>query len=95
MKHPTQLIGAIASLMLAGGATGSEAPESTTNLGPAVVHARQTSIFGETPEERRRNQALAVAGVAGAVLLGVVLLDDDDDAPAPPPPPPPPPPPHH
>lgn len=83
MNHASRLIGiAAAGLVLSTGALAAEPAD--TNLGPAVVGASQSSIFGETDEEIRRNRMIA-AGIVGAVVLGVVLLDDDDDPEQPPP----------
>ena len=79
MKHSTTLIATVAGLALGGGAIADEAPATESNLGPAVVQASQTSIFGETEEERRRNRALATVGVLAAVVIGVAVLDDDED----------------
>lgn len=82
MKHASKLIGIAATgLMFSAGAFAQEPAD--TNLGPAVIGAGQTSIFGETPEEQRRNKMIT-AGVVGAVILGAVLLDDDDTPDEPP-----------
>lgn len=84
MKRSTIAIGALTGLALAGGAAADEATAAESNLGPAIVQVSQTSIFGETEEERRRNRALATVGVLAAVIIGVAVLDDDDDEDLPP-----------
>lgn len=84
MEHSTtKLFGAVAAGLVFSAGAFAQTPEPVvdTNLGPAVIEASQTesSIFGQTEAEIRRNRALTIAGVAGVVILGAVLLDDDDD----------------
>src|SRR5690554_6571157 len=82
--HPTKTIGALAAGLAL--SAGVYADDVESNLGVAAVQTAQSSIFGETEEEIRRNRALTIAGVAGAIVLGAVLLDDDgsDDEEEPP-----------
>ena len=80
--HTTRKLAALAAGLMLSATALADAPAPLvpeTNLGPTLIGAQETSIFGETPEERRRNQTLAIAGVAAAILIGIAVTDDDDD----------------